>query len=109
MQRCSMRLGVGSILLIVWFTSTAQLFAATNAVEAPRVPVVLSPEQREWISQQQVMRVGVLTNLAPFSYVLPDGNLGGIDIEILNLISQRTGLRFELIPQGSGEELLANF
>ncbi|MGZ4971813.1 MAG: ATP-binding protein, partial [Limisphaerales bacterium] len=56
-----------------------------------------------------VMRAGVLTNLAPFSYVLPDGNLSGINIDILNLISQRTGLRFEPIPQESAEEMLANW
>ncbi|MGZ4986446.1 MAG: sensor histidine kinase [Limisphaerales bacterium] len=95
------------LMIVGLFASTAHLFASTNAVEAGRV--ALSPEEREWITRHPVMRAGVLTNLAPFSYVLPDGNLSGINIDILNLISQRTGLRFDLIPQKSGEELLANW
>src|SRR6476661_1847666 len=109
MQRCSMRFGARFILLIVGFTSTAHLFASTNAVEAGGVPVVLSPQEREWITRHPVMRVGVLSNWAPFSYARPDGHLSGIDIDLLNLISQRTGLKFEFITYKSWEDLVANW
>ncbi len=109
MQRCPMRLGVRVILLTVGlFATTAHLIAATNAVEAGGVPVTLSPQEREWIAGHPAMRVGVLTNWAPFTYIGPDGNPSGIDIDILDLISQRTGLRFELKPYKSWEDLLAN-
>ncbi len=104
-----MRLGVRVILLTAGlFATTAHLFAATNVAEARGVPVTLSLEERECIARHPVMRVGVLTNLAPFSYVLPDGKLSGINNDILDLISQRTGLRFELIPYKSAEDLEAN-
>src|SRR5215468_2723949 len=100
--------GVRLMLMTVGLSvSNAHLFASTNALEAGRV--TLSPEEREWITRHPVMRVGGVTDLAPFSYVLPDGNLSGINIDILNLISQRTGLKFELIPQKSSDELEANW
>jgi len=100
--------GIGLILMFVgYFASNALLLASTNAVEGSRV--TLSLEEREWITGHPVMRVGVLTNWAPFSYFFADGNLRGIDMDLLNLISQRTGLGFELIPQQSWEGLVSNW
>jgi signal transduction histidine kinase len=94
-------------MIVGLFASNAHLLAVTNAIEGH--PVTLSPAEREWITRHPVMRVGALTNWAPFSYVDPDGNLSGINIDLLKLISQRTGLRFEQVPQKSVEELLANW
>jgi signal transduction histidine kinase len=90
-----------------FFVSNAHLFASTNA--AAGVPVTLSPEERQWITRHPILRVGVSTNWAPFSYTLPDGSLNGIDIDLLNIISRRTGLRFELIPYESREAVAANW
>jgi two-component system sensor histidine kinase EvgS len=96
-----------AIGLVLGLVSSAHLFASTNAIEG--VPVTLSPQEREWIARHPAMRVGVVTNWAPFSYVGRDGNLSGIDIDLLNLISQRTGLRFELIPYESWDAVAANW
>jgi signal transduction histidine kinase len=94
-------------MTVALFASKPDLVASTNAMEAGH-HVILSPEERDWIAEHPVLRVGVLTNWAPFSYLRPDGKLKGIDLDILNLISQRTGLKFELKPQESWEGLVAN-
>jgi signal transduction histidine kinase len=94
-------------MFVGFLLSNAHLLASTSAVEAGRV--TLSPEEREWITEHPVMRVGVLTNWAPFSYLDPDGSLSGIDVDLLNLISRRTGLGFEQIPQQSWEALATNW
>lgn len=94
------------VVMAAWFfVSNAYLFASTNAADS----VTLSPEERQWITRHPVLRVGILTNWAPFSYVRPDGSVSGIDIDLLNLISQRTGLRFELISYKGWEELVTNW
>ena len=108
MQRCAMSWGVRLMLMFVGvFTRDGHLLASTNAADG--VPVTLSAQEREWIRQHPVMRVGALTNWAPFSYVDQNGNLSGIDIDLLNLISRRTGLRFEQILQESWEALATNW
>jgi signal transduction histidine kinase len=103
-------MGWGVRLMLVFagfFVSNAHLPASTNAVETGGV--TLSPEEREWITGHPVMRVGAMTNWAPFCYVDQDGNLSGIDIDLLKLIWRRTGLKFELIPYKSWEALAANW
>ncbi|MGZ5505135.1 MAG: ATP-binding protein [Limisphaerales bacterium] len=92
------------LMIVGLFASTAHLFASINAVAG--TPVVLSPQERDWITRHPVLRVGVLTNWAPFSYVGPDGNPSGIDIDILELTSNRTGLKFKLTPYKSWEDLV---
>jgi signal transduction histidine kinase len=95
------------VLVAAWFFGqNAPLFASTNAADAG---VNLSSEERQWITQHPILRVGVLTNRAPFSYVRTYGSLSGIDIDLLNLISQRTGLGFEPIPQRDSEDMAANW
>ena len=94
------------VVMAAWFfVPNAYLFASTNAAGS----VTLSPEERQWITRHPVLRVGILTNWAPFSYVRPDGSVSGIDIDLLNLISQRTGLKFELIPHKGWEELVTDW
>jgi signal transduction histidine kinase len=103
-----MRRAVRFLLIAAWFfVSNAHLFASTNA--AAGVPITLSPEERQWLTRHPILRVGVLTNWAPFVYILPDGKLSGIDIDLLNVISLRTGLRFELIPHKSWEALATDW
>jgi signal transduction histidine kinase len=94
------------LMIVGLFASNLYLFGSTNALETARVD--LSPEERQWITRHPEMRVGMEMDWAPFSYVDPDGNQDGISIDILKLISQRTGLRFELLPRKSWEELVAN-
>src|SRR6476659_9481716 len=89
------------LMIIGLLVSDLRSSAATNAAETSRI--ALSPEERDWIQQHPVLRVGVVTNWAPFTYVLPNGKLSGIDIDFLNLISQRTGLRFDLTGYESWE------
>lgn len=77
----------------------------SNAVCAETRRVDLTPEERAWIGQHPVMRVGVLAHWPPFSYTGPDGKLSGIDVDLLDLISQRTGLKFQVVTYESSEAL----
>lgn len=74
-------------------------FASTNTIE-------FTNEERNWISRQSVVRVGMTPEWAPFSYFTASGAPRGIDADVLNLISSRTGLRFQVVRTGSWEETL---
>lgn len=83
------------------------LFSSANSLGSETKAIELSDEQRAWIAQQKPFRVGVTPDWAPFSYFKSDGTAAGIDVEILNLIAQRTGLRFEIVQTSSWKETLS--
>lgn len=99
-EKDPMRFGTTTICVVWLLSLELRLFGATNQ------PVILSEEQRRWIAQQPALHVGITPEWAPFSYFGTDGKATGIDIEILNLISQRTGLRFEVVRADSWKETL---
>ncbi len=66
----------------------------------------LSSEQRQWITEHPVVRVGLTPDWAPFSFFAKNGEAAGIDIDILRLIHQRTGLRFQVVATESWDETL---
>lgn len=70
------------------------LMAATPLIQAS--PIELSPEERDWIAQHPVLRVGVDENLVPFEF-LEGGVLRGRAKQYLDFIGLATGLRFQYV------------
>ena len=72
--------------------------------------LILNDEELAFIAQEKVFKVGVLMNQPPFQYVA-DGKLKGIAVDVLNAIAEKTGLKIEMIPiatQEQLEEMMAN-
>ena len=93
------------ILIIGILTGDALAHSAPVSTSATN-NLVLSTEERQWITNHPVVRVGITPDWAPFSYFGPNGEAVGIDIEILELIRRRTGLQFEIIATESWDETL---
>lgn len=55
----------------------------------------LTAEERAWIAAHPVVRVGHMDGAGPYSVRDGSGRLGGLNVDYLNLIAERTGLRFE--------------
>lgn len=102
MRDWAMRLRIGAIVAVGWFLSVLSPLAFGNL--NPK-PVELSAEEKDWIARHPVVRVGIVTNWAPYGYSGPDGSVLGIDADILKIISERTGLKFKLVPIDSWENL----
>ncbi len=62
------------------------------------VPVFLSPEELAWLKQNPVISVG-LEEWFPFIHRKSDGTAGGIAGDFLNLIQQKTGLKYRMISE----------
>ena len=95
----SVRLG-GMTVLAGLALCTAGSFASPGSTDKR---VDLSEEERDWIVHHPALRVGTTTDSPPFSYLGADGKATGIDIDILQVISERTGLKFEIFPTNSWE------
>lgn len=67
----------------------------------------LSAEERQWIAEHPVVRASGATDWAPFDFVDETGRYAGIANDYLQLIGQRTGLRFD-ISTGNWNDILAD-
>lgn len=91
---------------INWFSYICMIFAVVFccSVNANQqlAELVLTSEEQIWISQNPVIRVGVLTKLSPVEY-MEDGKFKGLTAEYLKYISEKTGLVFMPIPYDPSE------
>lgn len=84
MRQCLCR-----IPLLLWLLAGASLTQAST--------VELSPEERQWIASNPVLRVGVVENLIPFEY-MKEGRLYGRSKQYLDILTEATGLQFVYVP-----------
>ena len=64
--------------------------------------VVFTREEAEYIQGSGVITVAFIASRAPLSYRNAEGNVDGITVDILDLLSERSGLTFQyvMMPQG---------
>lgn len=81
------------------FLATACLLALSVAQgkTSPGIPaqVALTDGERDWIRAHPVIRVITLDDYAPYLISNDKGELAGLSVNLIDLIAQRTGLRFE--------------
>ena len=81
----------------------ASLFAADTSSSS----VDLTPAERSWIAAHPKLRVGYDADWPPFSFERSTGGLSGIDGDILQLLSDRLGLKFEPVHGSNWTETFA--
>ncbi len=89
-------------LFLIWLVSPDAGWTASEG------GLVLSGEERRWISEHPVLRVGNEMDWAPFDFA-EQGKAKGYSIDLLRLIGEKTGLRFEFVNGLSWAELMAKF
>lgn len=68
--------------------------------------MILSDSEKKYIENTAALKVGMLTNNAPFQYADDEtGELKGIAPDLFDYISEKTGLKFQFIHVSSSEEL----
>jgi two-component system sensor histidine kinase EvgS len=72
-------------------------WSAGRADMAAQSRVSLSASEQQWLDQHPVVRVGAVDDFAPLTFFNADGRFSGLAAQLLNLISQRSGLRFEVV------------
>lgn len=65
--------------------------------------VLFTREESEFIKKCGKIKVGFLSNRKPFSYINDDGEIDGINVDIVKLISKKTGLKFDFSMTDTGQ------
>jgi len=68
--------------------------------------ISLNEEEKKWISEHPVIRMGGESNWAPFEFADEQGRYQGITADYVELLQQRLGLRFEMHYNQSWPETL---
>lgn len=66
--------------------------------------IVITPEEQQFIKDHPVIRLGGGESFDPFIMQYEDGTVEGFDVDTLNLISEKTGLKFEF-QMGNWKEI----
>ncbi|MEW7987813.1 MAG: EAL domain-containing protein [Candidatus Thiodiazotropha endolucinida] len=64
-------------------------------------------EERTWIEKNPTIEVGVDPHFAPYEFIDDEGAYSGIGADYLALLSKKTGLSFEVVPNLSWDEAFA--
>ncbi len=70
--------------------------------------VTLTAEEREWVAKHPVLKVGNELDWPPFDFA-ENGEPKGYSIDLINLIGEKTGLKFEFVNGYTWPELLEKF
>ncbi|WP_417560134.1 diguanylate cyclase [Marinomonas sp.] len=70
------------------------LFLFLYSVGSIAKPLDLTKEEKRFIKDNPVVSIGMMPDFTPFSYYI-EGELVGFEHDLLTLISQKTGLKFE--------------
>ncbi|MCF5703567.1 transporter substrate-binding domain-containing protein [Pseudomonas syringae] len=78
-----------------------QRWSVGLAEMAEQSQVQLSASEQEWLEQHPVVRVGAIEDFAPLTFFDADGRFSGLSAQLLSLISQRSGLKFDIVRGAS--------
>ncbi|NBF06151.1 transporter substrate-binding domain-containing protein [Pseudomonas sp. Fl5BN2] len=64
--------------------------------------IALTQEESRWIARHPVVRLVINDDLAPIAFFDANGVFSGVSAELLEVIAQRTGLRFQVTARNGG-------
>lgn len=74
-----------------------QRWSAGRAKVAGQQRVSLSESEQRWLDQHPMVKVGVVGDFAPLTFYDTEGRFSGLTAQLLKLISQRSGLNFDVL------------
>jgi signal transduction histidine kinase/DNA-binding response OmpR family regulator len=83
------------IILLPWSYLTC--FAAESEL-------TFTEEEKAFITEHPVIRTGIDPTFVPFEFLDKDGEYKGITTDYIKIISEKTGLKFEIVPDLSWPE-----
>ena len=85
-------------LVFMSFCLLLSSFLFPNSVNAQDNPLGLSENEKIWIKEHPVVRIGVDGKYAPYSYQNSELQYEGIALDFIREIESSTGLTFEIAP-----------
>ncbi len=88
------------------FASIALICLSCQATQAQTDKVFLTEEESAYLEQLGPVSMCVDPDWRPFEYLDEEGNFAGIAADLLQIISDRTGVEFEVVTTASWDESL---
>ncbi|QXI36517.1 transporter substrate-binding domain-containing protein [Pseudomonas xantholysinigenes] len=80
--------------------------SGSTSILLDRRLAALTPEERAWIEQHRQVKVMINTTLAPLSFTDSQQQPRGIALDLLERISLRTGLQFQIVESESFQDMV---
>jgi len=90
------------------YQSIVKVYADLGMVDSAEVPdgfiyppppsAELTPEERNWLKTHPEIRVGIMNDWPPISYIDSHGTPKGIDVDLVEFLNQRLGHVFTIVP-----------
>ena len=84
---------------IIWLSLLSSFLQAAENQE-------LTVEEKKWLANHQIIRLGVDPDWAPFDFIDKHGNHQGVAADYLRLIEKKLGIKIELVKDISWTEVL---
>lgn len=81
-------------------------FVAKGSAGSIQPVIQLTSEERTWLAEHPIIRIGTDVEFPPFEFYNSNGEYVGIAVDYLDLISNRLGIQFELIPDLTWADVL---
>ncbi|GEM_PF-1286071 len=94
---------VNGVLMVICLSP---LSVSSHPPEAGMAAPWFSPQEIDWIKRHPVINVAMESNSPPYSLLSRDGEMIGLDADILQRIAEKSGLSFNVIP-ASGPQAIA--
>ncbi|PTT27210.1 ATP-binding protein [Pseudomonas sp. HMWF021] len=78
-----------------------QRWSAGRAQMSAQSEVRLSGGEQQWLDAHPVVKVGAIEDFAPLTFFDSDARFRGLSAQLLGLISQRSGLKFDIVRGNS--------
>ena len=97
-----------SLFCSFFLLSVALAGDSTDTVPVENNPakiVQLTPDEQAWLASHKNIRIAFDSSLPPYSFTNNFGQLEGIAIEVMNILSKRSGIKFETYPNTTWNKL----
>jgi PAS domain S-box-containing protein len=100
------------IVFLLFYAVHLAVFAqepANNLQNRPKPAVKqllqLTSEEQTWLEEHNNVRIAYDGNLPPYSFINDTGQVDGIAVEIVTLLSKRLGINFKIFPESNWDSI----
>ena len=82
---------------------------ANSHFSAYKEKIPLTEQQQSWVQDNPVLKMGITKDWEPLEFIDEDGEPSGINLEVIEAITQSAGFELEFIAYDNWSELIAGF
>ncbi|NOT13625.1 MAG: diguanylate cyclase [Methylococcaceae bacterium] len=94
-----------SAIFLLSLVLSVQADEKINTQIKPDPVVKLTVKEQAWLAKHKTIRIAYDGSLPPYSFINDSGQFEGIAIEIIDILSQRLGIKFSVYPNSSWNNL----